>query len=95
MTTPYTLGPKSRLVLDCIIAHKLTHDGNSPSIRQLMRLLRLHSEASVYYHLQTLRRAGLIRTPSHNGLRLARSIEVVGAAWTPPPVTRHPSHEVD
>lgn len=68
-------------MLRAIIEHKRTHDGNSPAIRQLQAATGLKSTSAVFYHLDRLQRAGLIRLDRFK----SRGIEVVGGSWSPPP----------
>jgi len=70
-------------VLAAVIAHKLAHDGNSPTIRELQAALGLHTTSVVVYHLTRLHQAGLIRYARG----AARAIEVVGGKWLPPQET--------
>jgi DNA-binding MarR family transcriptional regulator len=64
-----------------ILNYKRTHDGCSPTLRELSKMLGLSTFSSLYMHLKGLAEAGLIvyHFPA------ARSIQVNGATWTPPP----------
>ena len=63
-----------------IIAYKETHDGNSPSVRELMASCEISSMSVAVYHLEHLEADGLIEFIRHQ----SRSIEVVGALWLSP-----------
>lgn len=75
------LTERTRRVFEAIIAHKRLHDGNSPSLREIMRATGITSISVTWYHLQRLVNAGLVRTPPSLNIR-SRSIEVVGGQWT-------------
>lgn len=63
-------------VMDFIIAYKKAHDGNSPSIREIMVGCDISSTSTVSYHLNKLAKKGRITRSRAN-----RSIEVKGGAW--------------
>ncbi len=71
---------RRRAVYDFIVAYKRAHDGNSPSIRDIMRGCGYATTSAVGFHLNALERAGLIRMRRFTG----RTIEIVGGAWQPP-----------
>ena len=71
---------RALLLLNHIMEYKIKHDGNSPSVRELQAMLGLRSTSSVFHHLHSLRRAGLIRPSSAEH----HSIEVIGGRWLPP-----------
>lgn len=60
-----------------IVAYKRAHDGNSPTLRQMMRGIGVNSTSVVHSHLRGLERAGLIRRVKD----CPRSIQVVGGQW--------------
>ena len=62
-------------VLLYIIRYKQSHDGNSPSVREIGRACRITSTSHVFYYLVKLELSGKIR------LRGTRSIEVIGGKW--------------
>lgn len=51
--------PKAQQLLDLVIAYRQEH-GFSPSIRELMKALRLRSPSGVQHRLRSLRALGLI-----------------------------------
>jgi repressor LexA len=63
-------------VLKFIVDFKQSHDGNSPSIREIADKVGLSSSSSVFYYLDRLESAGRIR---RNGTR--SFIEVTGGRW--------------
>lgn len=60
-----------------VIAYKLAHDGNAPSVRQLMAMLDYSSPAGVQFALEILYDAGLLE----RGSKRARYLKVVGGSW--------------
>ncbi len=66
----------------CIVQHKVAHDGNSPTIREIAAACDIASTSHVYYWLARLAGAGWIVV--RDGRR--RAIEVVGGRWIPPSV---------
>ena len=77
------LEPKMRdlnPVYECIVEYKRTHDGNSPSFRDIMRECGISSTSYMQWLLRRMDRNGLIRL--HEGIR--RGVEIVGGRWVPP-----------
>ena len=68
-------------VYDFIVRYKRGHDGSSPTIREIMATCDISSTSAVRHVLEALQFEGLVKLHSR-----ARSIEVVGAQWTPPHV---------
>lgn len=68
-------------VLRYIIAYKQAHDGNSPSIREIMRELGIPGTCHMSYILKRLQADGWIYLEPYN----SRSIHVIGGRWLPPP----------
>ena len=67
---------------DFIAAYKGGHDGNSPTLREIMDGCRISSTSVVFYYLKKLEERGLIRRPEPEfGNRYASKIEVVGGKW--------------
>jgi repressor LexA len=66
-------------ILKFIIDYKAAHDGNSPNTREIGSAVGLASVSTVHHHLHALVAEGSIRLPPK---WQARSIEVVGGAWT-------------
>lgn len=66
------------VLFDAIVAYKRAHDGNSPSVRDLMAAVEYSSTASTFWLLERLEADGRIaRNPNRS-----RHICVVGGAWT-------------
>ena len=68
-----------------ILAYKLSHDGNSPTVREIVEGTAYNSTSAVKNALHHLHREGLIVIPRET---LSRRIEVVGAAWLDPEAYR-------
>ena len=68
-------------VYDFIVRHKRSHDGSSPSVREIMATCDISSTSAVRHLLEGLQFEGLVKLHSR-----ARSIEVIGAQWTLPAV---------
>lgn len=60
-----------------IRSYKCSHDGNSPSLREIMEMCGISSTSVVHYHLDILEQEGRIRL---KGFKI-RQIEVVGGEW--------------
>ena len=73
-------GMSTQRVLEFVIEYKRTHDGNSPSTRQILTATFLASTSTVNYHLTQLVKMGRIRTFALD--KQSRSIEVVGGKWS-------------
>ncbi len=67
-------------VMAFIVNHKQAHDGNSPSLDEVMAGVGLSSKSVARYHLIKLEQLGLIRMPNKKD---ARGIQVIGGHWTP------------
>jgi SOS-response transcriptional repressor LexA len=63
-------------VLQYIITHKLSNDGNSPTIREIMQMCHISSSSVVSYILRDLQDAGKIRI-----IEGSRGIIVTGGMW--------------
>lgn len=74
------LSDKSLRVLSAIIRYKIKHDGNSPTLRDLMRMVGISSTSVISHHLRRLELAGKIE----RGVSSARDIVIPGAKWIPP-----------
>ena len=67
-------------VYDCIVEYKCSHDGNSPTIREIADICNITSTSVITYMLQALQFEGKIEVaPSKT-----RSIKVIGGQWIPP-----------
>jgi hypothetical protein len=71
-------------VFNFIVAHKMSHDGNSPSVRDIMREFEMASSSVAQFVVDDLVRMGRLRKPAPNarGRRASRGIEVAGGAWS-------------
>jgi SOS-response transcriptional repressor LexA len=73
---------KAQKVFDFIVAFKREHDGNSPTMREIMANCKITSSSMAFFYLNQLAAAGLIRRPEPEiGTRQAANIEVVGGKW--------------
>jgi SOS-response transcriptional repressor LexA len=68
---------RDQTVLNYIIRYKSEHDGNSPSLRQIMAACKVSSTSVMVNILQRLERAGLIALGGRY-----RQIYVTGGKWT-------------
>lgn len=66
-------------IFDWIVAYKRSHDGNSPTVQEIMDGCGVSSKSVVYYILLDLRKLGLIELPGYNK---DRQIRVVGGRWS-------------
>jgi SOS-response transcriptional repressor LexA len=65
-----------------IVTYKRDHDGNSPTIREIMEECEISSTSMVVFYLNKLVGKGLIRRPEPlMGSRFTTKIEVVGGKW--------------
>ncbi len=70
-------------VFKFIVAYKMSHDGNSPTLRDIMREFDISSSSVADFIVRDLSAMGLIRLPSdHAGRSISRGIEVIGGEWT-------------
>lgn len=67
----------TELVLKFLKFYKSTHDGCSPTYKQIADGCDLISSSTALYHVKKLAEVGLIRLPED-----ANDIEVVGGQWT-------------
>jgi SOS-response transcriptional repressor LexA len=75
--------PYGQQIYDFIVSYKQSHDGNSPSFREIKIRCGISSTSMVFYYLNKLERQGLIRRLEPEfGTRYATKIEVVGGKWT-------------
>jgi len=68
-----------RKILQYIIDYKRTHDGNSPTVREIMDANGVSSSSAMHYILLEMEDSGMIRFGSAFE---SRSIQVVGGQWT-------------
>lgn len=66
-----------------IVEYKKRHDGNSPTVRDIVRHFNISSTSVAAHILANLESLGLIRLTAGQDARrgLARGIEVVGGCW--------------
>lgn len=64
-------------VFDIIVAYKRTHNGNSPSIREIGEAMGIGSTSLIFTYLTHLREEGRIEYDPV----ISRSITVVGSEW--------------
>jgi predicted MarR family transcription regulator len=69
---------RSEQVLDAIVAFKREHNGNSPSLRELIEATDLTSTSIVSYYLDKLEAAGKISRGEYSEFR---NIEVANSEW--------------
>jgi hypothetical protein len=82
--------PKSQKVFDFIVAYKREHDGNSPTMREIMVGCKVSSTSMVSFYLDQLVAMGFIRRPEREmGNFSAANIEVVGGEWSFPAGGNH------
>ena len=70
----------SQAIFKFICDYKRAHDGNSPTIREIMRACGHPSTSTVYAHLRKLEQQGLIDL--QDAYSNSRSLRVVGGQWT-------------
>jgi repressor LexA len=70
--------PRMQRVFDFIVSWKITHDGNSPVMREIMTGCKISSTSMVSFYLDMLTEQGLIRRPERFS---SGNIEVVGGEW--------------
>lgn len=74
--------PAREKVLAFIIGYKRAHDGNSPTIREIMTDCKISSTSMVFFYLNQLTNLGMIRRPEPEiGTRNSAAIEVTGGKW--------------
>ena len=77
------LTPREKETLGFIIEFKKSHDGNSPSMREIARGLGYNnietSNSVIWHYVHNLEQKGFIRLPD---TLISRSIEVVGGKYT-------------
>lgn len=65
-------------ILDYFIAYKKTHDGNSPTIREIGQELGISSTSVVHYHLEAMVKKGMLYKI---GTDINRAYCVFGGQW--------------
>jgi SOS-response transcriptional repressor LexA len=76
---------KAQKAFDFIVAYKREHDGNSPTMREIMVGCQISSTSMVSFYLDQLEAMGFIRRPEREmGNFSAANIEVVGGEWSFP-----------
>lgn len=90
MSTPYvSLTTRQEDILAYIVRRCMASAGIPPTVREVGKAVGISSTSVVRYHLHRLVALGEIRME----LVSSRSIEVVGATWTPPPHLAHLADE--
>jgi SOS-response transcriptional repressor LexA len=82
MNTPHPNNPVKQSVFNFIVQFKQRHDGNSPSMREIMAGCNIRSTSVVNYYLELLVKDGMI-VCSEDAQR-SRMISVVGGTWLAP-----------
>jgi DNA-binding transcriptional regulator YhcF (GntR family) len=77
MSRPPVLSPVRQAIFDWIVEYKASHDGNSPSVREIAISFQ-RSISVVHYDLSYMEAVGMIER-SNNGE--SRMITVVGGRW--------------
>lgn len=77
-------GRRALDVLAFVVRFKAEHCGDSPSLEEIAAGVGVVSRSTVFMHLQSLERHGLIVRPRGD----ARRIGIPGAVWTPPQLER-------
>lgn len=72
---------RSLEMYDWIVEFKRNHDGLSPTVREIMDGMGYNTTSVVHYHLEELKRMGLIKI-YRGGEATSRSIMVPGGRWT-------------
>lgn len=70
--------PKEDKVFKFILKYKESHDGNSPTIREICKACKISSTSVVDYYLEKLQSRKLIQRDSFQ----SRNINVVGGSWS-------------
>lgn len=73
----FTRKHSRQAVFDFIVSYKRSHDGNSPTLRQIMDACGITSTSVASYALRGLARAGKIRI-----LPGSQGIVVIGGCWS-------------
>ena len=76
------IAARAAKLLDYICAFKASHDGNSPTVNEMIRNSAPHAYSHLIAQLNYLQEGGFIRIEKIPGMRVAR-IEIVGAKWIP------------
>ena len=71
---------RSEQLYEYLCDYKRTHNGNSPTFRQIGAAIGVDSTSLITYYLDRLEQVGKIRRPE----RKASGIEVIGGRWIPP-----------
>ena len=83
LSEPKKLKYNRMAVFKFIVAYKVAHDGNSPTLRDIMRAFEISSSSVANFIVRDLTAMGLIRLPPiRAGRTIARGIEVIGGEWT-------------
>jgi hypothetical protein len=90
--------PRAQQVYEFIIEFKSTHDGNSPSVREISDACGISSVSVTCYYLGKLTDAGMIAIEKGKGRGTGKRnlIEVIGGTWTAPKLilTKDDAHKL-
>ncbi len=70
---------RRRLIIDFLIEYKKSHDGCSPTIRQITDAVGLKSHTTTWAHLRTLEKEGAVKCGKRGK---PCSIELAGGLWS-------------
>jgi DNA-binding MarR family transcriptional regulator len=74
------LTPVQMQIYSLLSKYKVTHDGNSPTVREIAHKLHMSSTA-IHHQLDNLERYGLIK---RIGMNRSRGIRLIGGKYVPP-----------
>jgi hypothetical protein len=75
--------PRLVRIFAFIVSYKKSHDGNSPTFREIGGACGIGSTSMMLFYLNKLVKQGLIRRPEPEiGKRFATRIEVIGGKWS-------------
>lgn len=73
-------------VFGFIVSYKKTHNGNSPSLRDIVDNTRSASTSTAYHSIRKLELAGYLKMDNNK----ARNITIRGGVWTLSPTYKMP-----
>jgi SOS-response transcriptional repressor LexA len=74
--------PVQEIVFKFIVEYKQNHDGNSPTMREIMYGCDITTTSLISFYLGQLERSGKIRWPRYGfSKRSSATIEVIGGNW--------------
>jgi hypothetical protein len=73
---------RTEQVFKFIVDYKHAHDGNSPTMREIMAGCKISTTSLIFFYLNKLEEQGFIRRfEPPNGSRSFAKIEVIGGKW--------------